>query len=178
MANVAKIEGKGLSTAATIALVGGGAFVLWKGFTMIQDYFSRKRTEEATQNIIKSTLSIEKTKGKIADIERKAYVSGVNSYGKQTTVNLVNQVKEIINAYFVTIIDKNGLTKYYPKGEINQDNIVKAVFNTPVKNLKNLSKIYAIYTGRDFLNDMQKLTPKNYQSIKAVFTVSFKKYGA
>lgn len=178
MATPIKYEGKGLGTAGTLVLVGGGAFVLWKGFQLIQDYFSRKRTEASQQNIIKSTLSIEKTKGKISDIERSSYVSGVNSYGKKVTVNLVNQVKEVINAYFITVVDKNGLSKYYPKGEPNQAAIVNAVFTVPVKHLKHFAKIYSIYTGRDFLNDMQKLSPLNYQKIKAVFTVSFKKYGA
>ena len=167
-----------LGNIGTLLIVGGGAFVLWRGFSMLNDYLSRKRTEEAEKNIIKSTTNIIKTKERISSIEGKSFVTGINSYGKKSTVNLVNQVKEIINSYFITIVDKNGLNKYFPKADPNGENIVKSVFETPVKNLKDLSKIYSIYTGRNFLNDIQKLSPKQYQSIKAVYTVAFKKYGS
>lgn len=168
----------GFGNIGTLLIVGGGAFVLWRGFSMLNDYLSRKRTEEAEKNIIKSTTSIIKTKERISNIESKSFVTGINSYGKKNTVNLVNQVKEIINSFFVTIVDKNGLNKYYPKAEPNGNNIVKSVFETPVKNLSDISKIYSIYTGRNFLNDMQKLSPADYQKIKAVYTVAFKKYGS
>lgn len=160
----------------SVAAIGIG---LWKGFAWLQDYQSRKATEEAQKNILKHDLSIKRTHERIAEIERKAYVTGVNSNKKTVTVNIINQTQEIINGFFVVLTDKNGIKKYILKAEknISASQIRNAIFNTPIKSIGLLQKVYNIYTGRNLLNDCQKLPPNTYTEIKTIFAFAQKKYG-
>lgn len=153
----------------------------WKGFSIYQDWQSKKNIEKSQENILKHELSLKKTKEKISDIERKAYVTGINGYKKIVSINIINQVNEIINNFFIVLTDSNGIKKYIIKSEKDikkaAPKIKAAIFQTPIKSLGTLQKVYNIYTNRNLLNDCQKLDLNTYTEIKTLFSFAFKKYG-
>lgn len=152
---------------------------VWKGIDWLKDWQSQKATEQAQQSTLKHELNLKRTKERIAEIERKAYVKGVNANKKTVSVNIINQAQEIINAFFVVLTDKNGTKKYILKAEKNipASQIKNAIFNTPLNSIALLQKVYNIYTDRNLLNDCQKLPPNIYTEIKTVFSFAAQKYG-
>lgn len=160
----------------TLGLTG---IAIWKGIDWLKEWQSRKETEKAQQSTLKHELSLKRTQERIAEIERKAYVKGVNANKKIVTVNIINQAQEIINGFFVVLTDKNGIKKYILKSQnnISASQIKNAIFNTPLQSIGLLQKVYNIYTGRNLLNDCQKLPANTYTEIKTVFSFAQKKYG-
>jgi|GEM_PF-6587933 len=133
--------------------------------------------EKANANSLQHDLSIKKTMQKINETEtQKGYVSGVNSFGKKVTVNIFTQVKETIKEFYTIYTDKYGLNKYIPKikDDINQANVKNSFFDTPVLSVELFAKVYNIYTGKNFIDDAQKLSPNLYAQIKAIFEVAHK----
>lgn len=173
-------QGAGASnTLLTVVAIAGVGFGAWKLIDYLKERESSKETEKARANILKSEISLKKTKERIAEIERKAYRGGINGYGKPVTVNVINQAKEVINGFFDTYKSSAGLDTYVMKKpeKIKEVTIVDSIFKTPLNSLGTLAKVYNIYTGRDLLNDSQKLSANNYTKIKTLYAFAYKKYG-
>lgn len=148
------------------------------GFDYLDKERQRKAIDEATNNARKSELDLKKTKERIQKIESKAFVSGINGYGKQATVNIITQAKELINQFYNPVTDQYGITKYFKKSiaNVNQTAVRDSVFKTPLKELRKLASIYNIYTGKNFLDDAQQLKPNLYTEIKTLYEVAYKKF--
>ena len=163
-----------------LLIIGIGGVAVWKGFDYFGKERERKEIEKATQSKLKSEMDTIRTKEAIAKIESKAYVSGVNGYGKTKTVNIVNQAKELINLFLITLTDANGINKYIlrSKPQANDAKIRTVIFETPLNNLRKLAVIYNIYTKRDLLQDCQKLSLNTNTEIKKLYEIAYKKYPA
>lgn len=171
-----KSESGYLMPLITLGLTG---IAIWKGVDWIKEWQSRKATEEAQKSTLKHELNIKRTQQKIAEIERKAYRTGINANKKTVSVNVVNEVQKIINGFFVVLTDSNGIKKYILKDakSINAAQIKDAVFNTPLNSIDLLQKLYNIYTGRNFLSDTNKLPYGVAKQIETVLNVAQQKYG-
>lgn len=163
-----------------ILAVGAVGVVGYFGYKYLDKKREQAAIEQATVNARKSELSLKKTKERIATIENKAFVSGINGFGKQITVNIVNQAKELINQFYLSVTDSNGITKYHKKSpvKINQTIVKDAIFKTPLKELRKLASIYNIYTGGNLLEDSQRLDLNLYTQIKKLYEIAYKKYPA
>lgn len=172
-------ESKNSGYIMPLIALGLTGIALWKGIDWFKDWQSQKETEKAQASALKHELNIKRTQERINAIERKAIVSGVNANKKTVTVNIINQANEIINSFFVVLTDKHGTKKYILKADknINAFKIKSAIFSTPLKSIGTLQQVYSIYTGRNLLNDCQKLPPNTYTEIKTVFEFAAKKYG-
>jgi hypothetical protein len=148
--------------------------------------WDKKREEGAIKNANKETLShtlnIQKTKEKLQKVEAGAYLKGVtaNSPKKEQSVNIITQVKSLINQFFIKRTDKYGKDTYTPRGkdDINETIVHNIFFNTPFKFLPLLSKTYTIYTASNLNEDINKLSPKLRESIKSLYDLSYKKFPA
>lgn len=173
-----RTEEKNPNNLILIISLGLAGIAIWKGINYFKEKQSQKEIEKAQAGSLKHELNLKRTQQKIAEIERRAIVSGMNSYKKNVSVNIINQAKEIINSLFLVLTDKNGNVKYHPRpsNQINVTNVRHAVFSTPLKSIGLLQKVYNIYTGRNLLTDAQKLPLKTYTEIKTIFTLAQQKY--
>lgn len=176
------IESKGGSGGVLVPILGVGAVAVigYFGYKAWDKKREEKAIDEANANALKSELSIKKRNEAINKIEtgKKSFVSGKNSYGKQITVNLITQVKEAIDGFFIKTIDQYGTAKYTARSKenINQAKIKNAFFSMPVKNVYDFQKIFNIYTSKSFIEESQKLEPSLYSHIKVIFDVANKKF--
>lgn len=160
----------------------GGVFTLgYFGYQAWDKVRADKATKEATEGALKSTLDLKKRQEAINKIETtKGFVTGVtaNNPTKNTTVNIFDQAKKLINEFYIKLTDKNGLDRYIRKADknINQANIKSVYYNTPLNSIAKLNKIYNIYTSKSFKEDSQKLNANLQAQIEAINNVAFKKF--
>lgn len=163
-----------------LAILGIGAFAVYEMFQYLDKDRSDKETKEAQEATLRHTISIQKTNQRIAALENRAIVSGMNGFGKNVQVNVINEAKDAIASIYNVITLQSGLVKYYlkPKKDMNAKVFYNSIFSVPVKSLSVFSKVYAVYTGKNFLDDARNLDVKTYQSIKALYATSVKKFPA
>lgn len=176
------VERGGGSGGALVPILGIGAIAVvgFFGYKAWDKKREEKAIDEANKNALQSELDIKKRNEAIHKIEtgKKAFVSGKNSFGKQITVNIITQVKEAIDGFYIKMEDKYGTAKYVIKSKenINQKKIKQAFFSVPVKNVSDFAKIFNIYTSKSFIEESQKLAPDLYSHIKIIFDVANKKF--
>lgn len=172
--------GSGGGLIVPLLIVAGVGTVGYFGYKAWDKKREEKAIDEANKNALQSELDIKKRNEAIHKIEtgKKAFVSGKNSFGKQITVNIITQVKEAIDGFYIKMEDKYGTAKYVIKSKenINQKKIKQAFFSVPVKNVSDFAKIFNIYTSKSFIEESQKLAPELYSHIKIIFDVANKKF--
>lgn len=158
--------------------LGMAGVAVWKGADIIEAIRSGKETEKSRTRTREHELNIRRTQERIRKIEARAYVSGINSYKKTVTVNVINLAKEIIKGFYLVVTDSAGVTRYHRKADKNIEaaKIKAAIFSTPLNGINMLQKVYSIYTGKSLLEDCQRLPLNDYAQIKAIFTVAFQKF--
>lgn len=173
---IVKSSGGGGVILPLVAVAGVGVLGYF-GYKAYDKKREEKAINEANEKSLQHDLNIIKTKKNIDKIESKAFVTGVNSFSKKVTVNITTQVKEAINQFYFSTVDKNGITKYAKKAikNVDQNKVREAFFNTPVLSVKHFASLYNIYTGKSFIDDAQKLNKPLYYQIKAIFEVAHKK---
>lgn len=152
---------------------------IWKGLDWLKEIRSGKETEKAQKETLKHEISLQKTKQRIAEIERtKGIVKGLNAYNKQVSVNVINQAKDLIYNFYTQVNLSTGYTKFWPrpKKDINQEKIILIIRSTPINGYNLLQKIYTIYTGKNLLDDIRNFAPDKYELSKALFNLGLK-YG-
>lgn len=159
----------------TLAL-GFGAWQLTK---YLKEHAEQRETDKAKEETLKHTLNIQKTAQNIAGIEQKANFTGINGYNKKVTNNPILSAKEAIRERYNVINLQSGKTIYKykdPFKEVDNNRMFDLWMKTPINALSVFSKSYTAYTGHNFFDDIQGLTPAQRETAKAVLSVAIKKY--
>lgn len=164
------------SALTPVIIVGGLGLLAWQGFKYFDKAREQREIDKARESGINSAVNIVKSKQRVDSLEQKALFKGVNGYGKIVTSNYITNAKEIIDGLLNTILDKqSGINKYSVKTQPKESKVLNALFETPIDALPKLLKVYAIYTQRSLIDDLQKLSPNNYAKVKALFNVMNKR---
>jgi len=183
LSEVKTTESKSAYSGALLPVLGIGALGVlgYFGYKAWDNYREEEAINKANESALKSTLNIKRTQEKINKLETtKGTVIGVTARSQRDkkTVNIFDQVKGIINEFYIKLTDKYGTDKYIKKSTsaIDQDKVRNIVEQTPFIGMAKLQKLYNIYTGKSFKEDILKLDPMNREKIKTYLDISFSKF--
>lgn len=149
----------------------------WLVLNYLKKKDSGKETKEAQEKSLGYTVSQQKTKERIAQIEQNAWRTGINGYAKNVSVNVITEAKDAIRAmYTVTTYRGNNKYEKKTKSNIKAGDFINSVFSVPISSLATFAKVYTIYTGASVLDDASMLDNVNYAKIKTLFKVSRDKF--